>query len=159
MRYFADIVLADLRSSHRPLSAYELARRISAAHGKIYAPNTIYRSLRELGAAGLVKHIASLKAFIALSRKGCSHPVFTICDHCGVVEEVIVAGLADELTALGRKRGFSAHSFRLELIGRCAKCRVADDVAWTRTHIGNFVSVSNWNESTVRRFKHVAHHK
>jgi Fe2+ or Zn2+ uptake regulation protein len=121
MRPFAHVVLAELRASRTPQSAYDLARLISIANGKTYAPNTIYRSLRDLVAAGLVKHIASLKAFVPLSLHNGCHPAFLVCDHCGVVEEAEMPEIVTSLTALGCSVG----RVRLMRIARMCVCGTA----------------------------------
>src|SRR4051812_16908886 len=80
-------VLQELASSATPLSAYDLAERVSKT--KRIAPVQIYRALEFLQEAGVVHRLATKSAYVA-----CDHEhapgetiVFLVCAGCGAVEE------------------------------------------------------------------------
>ncbi|MGF1447034.1 MAG: Fur family transcriptional regulator [Pikeienuella sp.] len=115
-------VLAVLRRSHRPLSAYDILAELRAAHPKIAAP-TVYNALAALGNGGLVHRVESLKAYIACQ---CDRhdraSILSICDDCGRVEERIAPALLNELSDIIEESGFAAQRHVIEIHGVCANC-------------------------------------
>lgn len=87
------LVLDELESAARPLKAYDLLERLRDRG--VNAPMTVYRALDGLIAAGRVRKIASLNAFLATSLAG---GAVMICRRCGrAIERPVPKGLAREL--------------------------------------------------------------
>lgn len=92
-------------------------------------PQTVYRALDALRAAGLVHRIESLNAYAA-----CSHahgdgahadhhrPAFAVCKGCGAVEELEDAALLAVLGVVAGRSGFAVEERVIELVGRCPDC-------------------------------------
>jgi Fur family zinc uptake transcriptional regulator len=117
-------VLEVLLESHKPLGAYEIMDRATAARGRP-APITIYRALDFLRDNGLVHRIESRNAFVACVNNHESDElvVFLICEHCGAVGEAPSAAVADRLKAAARQAGFAPKTPVIEISGVCAHCR------------------------------------
>lgn len=114
-------VLDALERARGPKSAYALLEAV--ADSGIRAPVQVYRALDKLVAAGLVHKVESLNAFVACADHDAGHwAAFTICEHCGAVDEVPVndPGLFARSLDVG---DFDVHSAQLELHGACPRCR------------------------------------
>lgn len=115
------MIVEALRAAGRPVSAYEIIDRLREKAS--LAPQTVYRSLDRLIAAGSAHRLESLNAFVA-----CSHTthegaaVFAICDACGAVEELENSRAIDALSEWARKARFAVRAMTIELRGRCAVC-------------------------------------
>jgi Fur family zinc uptake transcriptional regulator len=116
-------VLEALRSSGKPLGAYDLLDHLATA-GKRPAPISVYRALDYLVEHGWAHRLASRSAFIA-----CSHPhergkatIFMICHQCGLVIESNSERIADELTGLATRARFRTDMVAIEAVGRCSAC-------------------------------------
>lgn len=115
-------VLAALRRSSGPLSAYAVLDCLSRNHPKI-APQTIYRALAALTERGLVHRLESLSAYVACRRGGDGHAaVLSICDECGAVEESAAPELHRDLSGIVGKSGFSPTRQVIEVRGSCGAC-------------------------------------
>ena len=116
-------VLDELLAAQGPVTAYDLADRLSTA--RRIAPVQIYRALEFLMEAGVVHRLATRSAFLV-----CDHEhahgeatVFLVCGDCGNVAEV-----ASSAVDVGLKRAAEASDFEplhpvVEIAGRCASCR------------------------------------
>lgn len=128
------IVLNALREGGaRAQTAYDLLARLASLG--LRGPQTVYRALDSLRAAGLVHRIASLNAFVA-----CSHahdadghpaqhhhrPCFAVCRDCGAVSELDDPALGAVLGVVGRGSGYAVAEQVVELVGRCPACLEAD---------------------------------
>ena len=105
------------------MGAYDLQASLSQV--QLFAPPTIYRALDELIADRLVHKIASLNAFIACHCNHRNHhgrSAFTICDHCGDVNEISAPDIGTIVDACSRKSGFAVAGATIELHGLCEKC-------------------------------------
>lgn len=117
-----EVVLGTLREAGRPLSAYQILDKTSAQG--IKAPPQVYRALERLTAAGLVHRIESLNAYTF-----CDHgphgeeAAFAICEHCGGVTEISLAGLAAALDKAAAAADFGLEKAQIELRGTCGACR------------------------------------
>ena len=123
-------VLEVLLSSHKPLGAYEIVQKLSAA-GDPAPPMSVYRVLDFLVAEGLAHRIESRNAFLA-----CAHPhddtdvvVFLICERCGLTREVASHAIGRDLAWAARAAGFEPRQRVLEVAGTCADCREAASAA------------------------------
>jgi Fur family zinc uptake transcriptional regulator len=103
------------------VSAYEI---IDSLRDKAtLAPQTVYRSLDRLIAAGAAHRLESLNAFVA-----CSHAVhegsavFAICDRCGGVDEFDEPTALNALANWAETSHFVLRQITLELRGTCARC-------------------------------------
>jgi Fur family transcriptional regulator, zinc uptake regulator len=115
-------VLAVLAATNKPLSAYEIAKKLSDKR-KVQAVQ-VYRALEFLQEADCIHRIASRSAFFA-----CDHlhgesetAVFMVCQSCGVVQEAGSELVARGLLGAVRKAGFKPEHLMVEVEGECAKC-------------------------------------
>lgn len=115
-------MIADaLRAAGRPVGAYEIIDKLREK--AVLAPQTVYRSLDRLIAAGAAHRLESINAFVA-----CSHAshvgaaVFAICEDCGRVDEFDQPKAVEALAAWARREHFSVRTMTLELRGRCSRC-------------------------------------
>jgi len=83
------LAYAELASSERPLSAYELIARLEEKQARKIAPLTVYRHLDFLIRVGLVHRLESKQAYLA-----CDHPEhahesqYLLCSACGRADEL-----------------------------------------------------------------------
>ena len=108
------------------LSAYTILDELRE-HG-FRAPLQVYRALEKLQEFGLVHRLESLNAFVA-----CQHPtcegenrdtvLFTICEKCGSVQELMNESLGKAVKGLADKIDFSLKESVIELRGVCSACR------------------------------------
>ncbi len=115
-------VLREIAGSGKPLTAYELADRVSDAR-KVAAVQ-IYRALEFLEAAGVVHRLASRAAWFA-----CGHEhgvretvVFMICEECGAVQETASPLVGQGLEGAAKSTGFRARHPIVEVEGECGAC-------------------------------------
>lgn len=115
-------VLAIVRASGQPLSAYDILDRWRTERPQV-APPTVYRALARLSRDGLVHRVESLNAWFAPavpSAQGSG--IISICDDCGTVDEhEAPEALAAVTGALGRT-GFHPTLPMVEVHGRCGAC-------------------------------------
>ena len=116
----------------RALSAYELLARLEPVGMR--GPQTIYRALDSLVAAGLVHRIKSLNAFIACNHvhpSGEHHdhkshhdhrPAFAVCRDCGAVKELEDDALVAVLGVVAGRTGYRIDERVSELVGICPVC-------------------------------------
>ena len=115
---------AVLSEAGRPVSAYDLAERLSAAQGKRVAANSVYRILDLFVRTNLARRIETANAYLANTHPACAHDcVWLICEGCGTVEhrddDRAVAGVLAVASGAG---GFAPTRPVLEVLGRCAEC-------------------------------------
>lgn len=116
-------VLELVWSSHAPVGAYDVLRRLGRERGGA-APPTVYRTLDFLLGHGLIHRIESLNAFVGCARPGRAHAgQFLICAECGTIAEVedarVDAAIAHRAAALG----FAVRHTTVEVEGVCSPCR------------------------------------
>ena len=115
-------ILGVLRSSEAPMTAYQILGRLQKDEPDI-APPTVYRALSALTDQGRAHKLESLKAFVPCR---CDHdkslPVLTICDDCGLVEELDGGALVPKLTSLVAASKFVPDRHIVELHGSCGTC-------------------------------------
>ncbi|HSK39428.1 MAG TPA: Fur family transcriptional regulator [Arenibaculum sp.] len=126
-------VLELVWQSHRPVGAYDLLAVLGAERRKA-APPTVYRALDFLMEQGLVHRIHSLIAFVGCPSAGEGHSAhFLICADCGDAVEFEDDRIAGALGSIGEGHGFSIRSQVIEVIGRCAGCRLRLECAGRET--------------------------
>lgn len=123
-------VLSAFANHRRPLKAYEIIDRLSTSSRRI-SPISVYRCLDFLIELGIVRRLATQNAFVL-----CGHDhaedetlVFMICQCCGDVEEAVLPGMADSLTATAEAHGFRSRGHSIELQGECEDCRRSTTVS------------------------------
>jgi Fur family transcriptional regulator, zinc uptake regulator len=117
-------VLEALVEAGKPMSAYDLADRLSGG-GRRVAPVQVYRSLEFLIAAGVVHRLATRSSFVT-----CDHEhvrgetiVFLVCEGCGNVAEVTSPAVGRGLRGAAESTGFQPLNPVVEVEGRCAACQ------------------------------------
>ena len=119
-------VLELVWSSHAPVGAYELLRRLADEQGST-APPTIYRALEFLRAHGLIHRIESLNAFIGCPDPTTSHAgQFLICRTCGAAAELDDPRIERAIARRAAELGFAVETRTVELSGLCPGCRPED---------------------------------
>jgi Fur family zinc uptake transcriptional regulator len=112
-------VLALLRAADGPLTAYQLLNRMQHGNGAV-APPTVYRALKGLEDAGLVRKIETLRAWAAV--KTDASGVVVICDDCGTVRTVTAPNLFETLHQSLEAEGFTEARQTIEVHGSCSDC-------------------------------------
>ena len=120
------LVFGTLSAAQAPLTAYTILHELRE-HG-LKAPLQIYRALDKLVELGLVHRLESLNAFVACQHPSCerqenSTVMFTICEKCGNVRELLNDNLVSRFTQLANDIDFALKESVIELRGVCAHCR------------------------------------
>lgn len=116
-------VFTALAACEKPVSAYDIAERVSVLRGKRIAANSVYRILDLFVRANLARRIESANAYIANSHPGCRHDcIFLICDGCSRIVHIDDDSLTETLVQAARKAGFADVRPVIELRGHCANC-------------------------------------
>ena len=119
-------VLNLLENSNEPLKAYTILYDIQKKG--INAPTQVYRALEKLIELGLVHRLESLNAFVACKQRTCDHQskktiMFTICEICGSVQELVNNGLEHLVRSLEKDNDFLTNRSVIELKGICSTCK------------------------------------
>ena len=120
------LVMNALSKSEGPMSAYTILDEVRD-YG-VRAPLQVYRALDRLVEFGMVHRLESLNAFVACQHKSCHGEnketvLFTICESCGRVEELVKDKLIGAINDVASDIGFSLEKSVIELRGVCVKCR------------------------------------
>lgn len=116
-------VFEALARDARPVSAYDVADRVSAAAGRRIAANSVYRILDLFVAHNLAKRVESRNAYVANIHPACAHDcIFLVCDSCGRIDHLDDDNLAHRMRDRAKATGFTPRRPVLELVGRCAQC-------------------------------------
>ena len=91
-------------------------------------PTQVYRVLEKLLEIGMVHRIESMNAFVACQQEKCDEKnneinLFTICEICGSVQELLNNGLKNIVKSLSKDNNFLLKNTVLELNGVCSKCK------------------------------------
>lgn len=99
-------------------------------HSNDLAQSSVYRNLVVLDESGIVTKVVTNGEVgrYELVEDLTGHHHHLMCSLCGVVRDVIVPEALENdidraLSALARREGFSLDHHRLDVIGRCSKCR------------------------------------
>jgi Fur family zinc uptake transcriptional regulator len=119
-------VLELVWSSHAPVGAYDLLRKLSREHDGA-APPTVYRALDFLLEQGLVHRIESRNAFVGCAAPAESHAgQFLICRDCGSAAEMHDKRVNRAINRGAAELGFFAEAKTVEVSGVCPACRAAE---------------------------------
>ena len=114
---------AELVSSERPLTAYELIAKLEKRQKKKIAPLTVYRHLDFLITVGLVHRLESNQSYLP-----CDHPEhahesqYLMCTSCGHVDELESKRIENLLSKLADQHGFQPSNSVVEVTGLCGNC-------------------------------------
>jgi Fur family ferric uptake transcriptional regulator len=113
-----------LRAEHH-LTADEIYRRVRARYPALGAA-TVYRTLKILCECGLCREVAFEDGVSRYEHQfNHEHHDHLVCTACGRVEEVVDPEIERLQERLARRSGFEVHRHRMELYGRCRRCRPA----------------------------------
>jgi Fur family transcriptional regulator, zinc uptake regulator len=112
-------VLGFLRKANAPLTAYQLLGRMQTERGAV-APPTVYRALKGLEDAGLIRRIETLRAWAPVA--SVSPGVVVICDDCGTVRSMRAPDVLESLHRSLAAEGFAEARQTIEVHGRCGGC-------------------------------------
>ena len=120
------LVMNLLSKAKGPLSAYNILYDLRD-HG-FRGPTQVYRVLEKLLKIGMVHRIESMNAFVACQQEKCDEKnkeinLFTICEICGSVQELLNNGLKNIVKSLSKDNNFLLKNSVLELNGVCSKCK------------------------------------
>lgn len=120
------LVMDALSRAKGAMSAYTILDELRDEGFK--APLQVYRALDKLVEFGLAHKLESLNAFIACQHPSCDGEttetvVFTICENCERVEELVNDKLLAAVNGLAGKIDFALKQSVIELRGVCSTCR------------------------------------
>ena len=113
-----------LAEGDRPVSAYDVADRVSVLTGRRIAANSVYRILDLFVAHNVAKRVESRNAYVANRHPSCAHDcIFLVCEACGRIDHLDDDQLADSMRNRAGASGFAPSRAVLELLGRCTACQ------------------------------------
>ena len=120
------LVMNLLGKTKGPLSAYAILDQLHDSGFR--GPVQVYRALEKLMELGLVHRLESLNAFVACQQRTCDHQskktiIFTICEICGSVQELVNNGLEHLVRSLEKDIDFLTNRSVIELKGICSTCK------------------------------------
>ncbi|MCG2842342.1 transcriptional repressor [Sandaracinobacter sp. RS1-74] len=116
-------VFEALARDGRPVSAYDVAERLSAETGRRIAANSVYRILDLFVEHNLAKRVESRNAYVANTHPSCAHDcIFLVCEACGRIDHIDDDNLAKNMRARAELGGFAPRRPVLELLGLCRAC-------------------------------------
>jgi Fur family zinc uptake transcriptional regulator len=120
-------ILACLRKSREPMSAYAILDRVRTVG--IFHPPTVYRALNDLMKKGMVHRLQSRSAFVACGHGVCDGKfAFAICRRCDKVIEILLSD-DDQTALLGiAPEEIKPEQVTVEIAGLCADCRQVQPV-------------------------------
>jgi Fur family transcriptional regulator, zinc uptake regulator len=109
-----------------PLSAYDIADRMSARLARRIAPNTVYRILELFLSHNIISRIESRNAYVA-----CAHPdakedcIFLVCERCGTTRHQDNHAIGADVRDVAGGAGFLPRRLVMEVHGLCGSCQAA----------------------------------
>ncbi len=89
---------------------------------------TVFRTLRLLQDAGLVCQVVLDDGRLAYRLGSLEHHHHVVCVDCGAVADISSDALERSLVAIATETGYEVDTHRLELYGRCGRCRAVRPV-------------------------------
>ena len=118
---------AELLTSDRPCSAYELIALLEKRQDRKIAPLTVYRHLDFLVRVGLVHRLETTQSYIPCDHPEHSHESqYLLCSNCGHVDEIESKRLGSLLDKIADQHGFQPENAVVEVKGLCGTCAVAE---------------------------------
>ncbi|MCJ2188836.1 Fur family transcriptional regulator [Novosphingobium beihaiensis] len=112
-----------LAASGQPLSAYDVADRLSGLLERRIAPNSVYRILDLFVARNLALRVESRNAFLVNVHPGCVHDcMFLICERCGKTEHMDDDRATRSVREAAGRNGFVPSRPIIEVLGLCRDC-------------------------------------
>ena len=119
-------IVTALIAAPRPLTVREL---LDSRRGSVQS--SLYRNLSVLIAAGVVDRVAGMQEDTAryeLAEFALGHHHHVVCMSCGDIADVALPhdlehGLERSLRKVARSAGYTLDHHRLDVIGRCRRCR------------------------------------
>lgn len=107
------------------ITADEIAERVKARHPRVNL-STVYRTLETLEELDVVDHVhlGHGRALYHLTERGHQH---LYCERCERVESLPIERLHPLREMLEDGYGFRLDERHFALVGRCARCRAAED--------------------------------
>lgn len=118
------LVFETLLRSDRAFSAYDILGAINADQKK-YTPAAIYGAIEALIAAGLVRRVRSIQAFVARDPSLNSMPLF-VCSSCRRVARLESRSILPSIMKAARETSFQIANDGVEIFGLCAVCQSLD---------------------------------
>ena len=120
------LVMNLLGKTKGPLSAYAILDQLHDSGFR--GPVQVCRALEKLMELGLVHRLESLNAFVACQQRTFDHQskktiIFTICEICGSVQELVNTGLEHLVRSLEKDIDFLTNRSVIELKGICSTCK------------------------------------
>ena len=120
------LVMNLLGKTKGPLSAYAILDQLHDSGFR--GPVQVYRALEKLMELGLVHRLESLNAFVACQQRTCDHQskktiIFTICEICGSVQELVNNGLEHLVRSFEKDIDFLTNRSVIELKGIRSTCK------------------------------------
>lgn len=107
-------------SSHEHFEAEQLIQQLAEQR---VSRSTIYRTLKHLEEAGLIRKVARQDARDVFEHDyGYPQHDHLICKKCGTLIEFHQEKIAEVLTGVARDHGFRMEGHRLEVFGLCDNC-------------------------------------
>jgi Fur family transcriptional regulator, ferric uptake regulator len=115
-------ILRSVPGEGRPVTAQDLYARLRHSRG---SPGlaTVYRTLRSLAEAGVLRTFPAGEGEIAYRRCEPGHHHHLICDRCGRVLEIPSCEVEEWAAAVAARRGFTASRHQADIFGLCDSCR------------------------------------
>lgn len=114
----------ELARNGEPVSAYDIAERLTARTRRRISANSVYRILDLFVERDLARRIESRNAYVANTHPSCLHDcIFLICERCGRIRHMDDDSLASRMRARACEAGFAPSRAVLELLGICNDCR------------------------------------
>jgi Fur family transcriptional regulator, zinc uptake regulator len=115
-------VFREIAASHRSVGAYEV-RDMLIAKGRHVPPISVYRAIRTLMQAGVVRRFESQNAYYASSGNDPALPrIVLACQQCGCVGDADGAAAFGVLKRAATSRAFAPTDAVIEVHGTCEHC-------------------------------------
>lgn len=118
-------VLAELARERDDATAQDLWRRIRARGNATLGLATVYRTLALLAERGVIDVLTHHGTQLCYRLCGTAHHHHLLCVRCHKVVEIEDCDLGGWVDTIAASHGFVAAEHRLEISGRCARCRKA----------------------------------
>ncbi len=118
------IIVEEVFAAHEHFDADQLISLASQRHdGRRVSRSTVYRTLKELVEAGLLRSVARQDGREVYEHDyGYPQHDHLICRKCGTLIEFHNSEISDILAEVARERGFRMEGHRLEVMGLCDDC-------------------------------------